>query len=466
MNQEKLIYEKIPYSLERFFNTYSSLTANSTHHVLLESGRAGRYSIAGLHPFAKIQGANHSLKVEQAGNIRILEGKPLAELEKWMKSFAFSPEPGLPDFQGGAIGYISYDYNQYIEELPNLAEDDVQLPLLYFLVFDEWAVYDHKEECLWLIVLNQRAATEKLTKLKQSWMNFTHEEENNFEPIDTEENLSVSFTEEDFVNAVQKIQAYIREGDVFQVNLAVRQSKQLGIPPLAIYKQLRKLNPSPYMGYLHTPDFQIVCGSPELLIQKSGQRVGTRPIGGTRPRGRDDMEDQVLANELLENEKERAEHIMLVDLERNDLGRVCEYGSVHVDEFMIVEKYSHVMHLVSHVSGQVSKEKTLSDLIEAMFPGGTITGAPKIRTMEIIEELEPVKRGIYTGSLGWIGFNEDLHLNIVIRTMIVKNGMAHVQAGAGIVIDSNPVAEYKESLKKAEALWKAKELAEQKETVQ
>ncbi|GIN59798.1 aminodeoxychorismate synthase, component I [Lederbergia ruris] len=465
MNQTNLLYEKIPYSIDRFFNTYTSLTVDSTHHVLLESGRSGRYSIAGIQPFAIIQGEDQTLKVEQAGKTRIVEGKPLAELEKWMKSFSFSPEPGLPDFQGGAIGYISYDYSQSIEELPNLAEDDLQLPLLYFLIFDEWAVYDHEDECLWLMVYNRAESEKKLARLKQSWLSSPCREEKHFEKIDIDKKLCVSFTEAEFVAAVQKIQAYIREGDVFQVNLAVRQSRQIGIPPIAIYKELRKLNPSPYMGYLHTPDFQIVSGSPELLIQKSGQHVSTRPIAGTRPRGRDDNEDQALANELIENEKERAEHIMLVDLERNDLGRVCEYGSVHVDEFMIVEKYSHVMHIVSHVSGQLAEEKTVCDLVEAMFPGGTITGAPKIRTLEIIEELEPVKRGIYTGSLGWIGFNKDLHLNIVIRTMIVKDGMAHVQAGAGIVIDSNPGAEYKESLKKAEALWKAKELAEQKETV-
>lgn len=465
MKQTNLLYEKIPYSIDRFFNTYASLSADSTHHVLLESGRAGRYSIAGVQPFAKIQGNDQTLTVELDGKTSILQGKPLAELEKWMKSFAFCPEPGLPDFQGGAIGYISYDYCQYIEELPSLAKDDLQLPILYFLIFDEWAVYDHEDNCLWLMVLNHKEAEKKLAALKQSWLNEAHEEENSLEYFEIAEHASFSFTEAEFVEAVQKIQAYIREGDVFQVNLAVRQSRQIGISPIAIYKELRKLNPSPYMGYLHTPDFQIISGSPELLIQKNGQHVSTRPIAGTRSRGKDDNEDQALVNELIENEKERAEHIMLVDLERNDLGRVCEYGSVHVDEFMTVEKYSHVMHIVSHVSGQLAEEQTVSDLVEAMFPGGTITGAPKIRTLEIIEELEPVKRGIYTGSLGWIGFNEDLHLNIVIRTMLVRGGLAHVQAGAGIVIDSNPAAEYKESLKKAEALWRAMELAEKKESV-
>jgi para-aminobenzoate synthetase component 1 len=252
-------------------------------------------------------------------------------------------------------------------------------------------------------------------------------------------------------------------GDVFQVNLAVRQSKPINIEALEVYEQLRSLNPSPYMSFLHTPDFQLVSGSPELLVKKNGTEISTRPIAGTRSRGKNDEEDIKLSNELIENEKERAEHVMLVDLERNDLGRVCKYGTVEVNEFMIIEKYSHVMHIVSNVRGELAENKTSFEVIDAVFPGGTITGAPKVRTMEIIEELEPVQRGVYTGSLGWIDFSGDMELNIIIRTMLVKDGMAHVQAGAGIVIDSNPNNEYKESLKKAAALWKAKEMAEEKQ---
>jgi para-aminobenzoate synthetase component 1 len=270
-------------------------------------------------------------------------------------------------------------------------------------------------------------------------------------------------TEDEFIQAVIKIQQYIGQGDVFQVNLAVRQSKPIKVEALEVYEQLRSLNPSPYMAYLHTPDFQVVSGSPELLVKKDGQEVSTRPIAGTRSRGKNHEEDVTLANELIENEKERAEHVMLVDLERNDLGRVCKYGTVEVNEFMVIEKYSHVMHIVSNVRGELAADKSSFDIIDAVFPGGTITGAPKVRTMEIIEELEPVQRGVYTGSLGWIDFSGDLELNIIIRTMLVKDGMAHVQAGAGIVIDSNPKHEYKESMKKAAALWKAKEMAEEEE---
>ncbi|MBS4197475.1 anthranilate synthase component I family protein [Lederbergia citri] len=459
---EALIYEKIPFTKEKFFDTYVHLTADRNHHVLLESGRVGKYSIAGISPFAIIQGNENEVVINRMGEKTVLSGKPLDVLESWMKQFEFTPIPGIPDFQGGAIGYISYDYAWCIESLPNIAKNDLHFPLIYFLVFDEWAVFDHEEECLWVMVLNRDNAKGKLAEAIAKW-NETPTTIKNSEVLKVgSQELQVSFSEEEFVCAVEKIQQYISEGDIFQANLTVRQSKELNIAPIEVYKELRILNPSPYMGYLHTPEFQIISGSPELLIKKEGDVVSTRPIAGTRPRGINDEDDARLANELIQNEKENAEHIMLVDLERNDLGRVCEYGSVKVDELMTVEKYSHVMHIVSLVTGQLSPDKSSYDLIEAVFPGGTITGAPKIRTLEIIEELEPVKRGVYTGSLGWIGFNHDVNLNIVIRTMLVKDGICHVQAGAGIVIDSDPKAEYVESLRKAAALWKAKEEAEER----
>ncbi|MBS4220349.1 aminodeoxychorismate synthase component I [Bacillus sp. FJAT-49711] len=457
---ETLLYEKIPFTKEKFFDTYVHLTAHAHHHVLLESGRVGRYSIAGISPFAVIEGNENEVVIDSDGEKTVLSGKPLRVLESWMKQFEFPPIADIPDFQGGAIGYISYDYAWCIEKLPNIAKDDLKSPLIYFFVFDEWAVFDHEEECLWIMVLNRDNAKEKLKNAIAKWKETPAITQTSREGKIGNKELQVSLSKDEYVNAVEKVQHYISEGDIFQANLTVRQSMELTIDPIEIYNELRTLNPSPYMGYMHTPGFQIVSGSPELLIKKDGAMVSTRPIAGTRPRGVDDEDDSRLANELIENEKENAEHIMLVDLERNDLGRVCEYGSVKVDELMTVEKYSHVMHIVSLVSGKLSHDKSAYDLIEAVFPGGTITGAPKIRTLEIIEELEPVKRGVYTGSLGWIGFNNDVNLNIVIRTMLVKEGMCHVQAGAGIVIDSDPKAEYEESLKKATALWKAKEAAE------
>lgn len=458
-----MIFEKIPFEPDKFFKAYVNLTANKDQHVLLESGRSGRYSIAGIDPFAIIHADEQQIEIKQGDQTEVIEGKPLQALEMWMERFSFPPIPGLPDFQGGAIGYISYDYAWCIEELPHKAVDDIGLPLFYFFVFDEWAVFDHEEKSLWIMVLNGEPAEDRLEELKASWVKAA--EMGLEEPADFLNETDIvepklTFTEKEFTEAVEKVKDYIREGDVCQVNLTVRQSEELSTTPINIYLKLRKMNPSPYMGYFHTPDFQIVSGSPELLIKKAGRKVGTRPIGGTRPRGNNEEEDRQLEKELLSNEKEKAEHIMLVDLERNDFGKVCEFGSVHVDELMVIEKYSHVMHIVSHVSGTLSEDKSVYDLIEAVFPGGSITGAPKIRTLEVVEELEPVKRGVYTGTMGWIGFNGDANLNIVIRTMVIKDRLCHVQAGAGIVIDSDPKAEYEESLNKAAALWKAKKEAE------
>jgi para-aminobenzoate synthetase component 1 len=272
--------------------------------------------------------------------------------------------------------------------------------------------------------------------------------------------MDIAFLREDYMRAVRQIQRYIADGDVFQVNLSLRQSRPLRTAPEDIYECLRVLNPSPYMGMLRFPDFQLVSASPELLVRSYRGRLSTCPIAGTRRRGKSEAEDRALAEELLANEKERAEHIMLVDLERNDLGRICRYGSVKVTDLMRIERYSHVMHLVSQVEGDLAPGKDAFDIIAATFPGGTITGAPKVRTMQIIEELEPVRRGPYTGSIGWIDYNGNMEFNIIIRTLVVTGGTGYIQAGAGIVIDSDPAREYKESLNKAKALWKAIEMSE------
>ena len=463
LHQLHLYSKKIPYSYSRFFSQFRSLSENSTHFVLLESGRGGRYSIAAFQPETIIKGKNNQLEIISEKSTERIVGNPLHLLTDWMSQYHVDKLEELPSFLGGAIGYISYDYARNIEQLPEKAKDDLEMPEIYFFIVKEWFVFDHEQDLLWLLIVaeNDQGIDRRLAYWEQRWF---QETTLNKQPKTTEiasDHLEVSLTEEDFKQAVIKIQQYISQGDVFQVNLAVRQSKPIEVEALDIYEQLRALNPSPYMGYLHTPDFQLVSGSPELLVKKDGKAVSTRPIAGTRSRGQDSEEDITLANELIENEKERAEHVMLVDLERNDLGRVCEYGTVEVNEFMVIEKYSHVMHIVSNVRGELAEDKSNSDIINAVFPGGTITGAPKVRTMEIIEELEPVQRGIYTGSLGWIDFSGDLELNIIIRTMLVKEGLAHVQAGAGIVIDSNPKHEYKESMKKAAALWKAKEMAEE-----
>ncbi|WP_096441099.1 anthranilate synthase component I family protein [Alteribacter populi] len=454
-----------------WFVTFTKLANKSKQYILLESGRGGRYSMIGVSPWAELIGKDNKLTIHTNEKEEVLMGPLLQSLEKWLKEYETDKVDSLPDCQGGLFGSVSYDLIREIETLPGKAADDLKTNDLHFLAFDDLYVIDHHEKLFWVITHirvgdSNEVKEEKLETLHQAWRKAEEKTlgETQYWYKSEQEQRSYtrirSFSQPAFMEAVKQVQSYIAQGDVFQVNLSVRESQPLFTHPLHVYDCVRQFNPSPYMGYFHTSDVQLVSASPELLVKVKGDEVSTRPIAGTRSRGKDEREDQQLADTLINNEKERAEHVMLVDLERNDLGRVSRYGTVEVDELMVIEKYSHVMHIVSNVRGKLADNRSVADVIAATFPGGTITGAPKIRTMEIIEELEPVRRGVYTGSLGWIGFNGDMELNISIRTMIVENGTAHVQAGAGIVIDSDPEAEYKESLKKARALWKAKEMSE------
>lgn len=496
---------------QQWFQLFKWLRKDSPqYHVLLESGRAGRYSMMAIQPTHRLIGKNKQLHItelndagESIAEVK-QEGDLLPLIRRWMSSRCAPRMKHLPDFVGGLVGFYSYDLVREIEELETSSEDDLETPDVYLLAYDRVIVYDHEQEKHALLLYQQvtknkvgqivslekdyeqakALLTEWKEKVEEALTHVASEQtaaqtdaqtqhqstqhlsvSNNKEAASKHKllrkSIQPSFSESQFVQAVEKVQAYISAGDVFQVNLSVRQSRPIKTEPIDIYETLRELNPSPYMGYLNLGDLCIVSGSPEQLVKLKGNKLNTRPIAGTRPRGKDRDEDIRLAKELIENEKERAEHVMLVDLERNDLGKVCQYGTVKVNEFMVIEEYSHVMHIVSNVQGVIHPEKDTYDVVEAVFPGGTITGAPKVRTMEIIEELEPVRRGIYTGSIGWIDYNGDMELNIVIRTMLVKDGWAHVQAGAGIVIDSVPVNEYAESLKKAEALWRAFEQTEQ-----
>lgn len=464
MQQRMTWGESISISKNQWFKKYQELSKGEPNHILLESGRGGKFQMMGLKPVAILRGEQNELHIKTDGQATVQKGNPLHLMRDWMKKFEAEVNPDLPPFQGGAIGFISYDYIRYVETIPDLAEDSLKTPDVYFLIFDDVFVYDQEKEKLWIIVNDEadckEQAHKRIDQYKKGWMEASAEGLSYERIHRVAEKSEVSMSEAAFSDATTRVHEYIGQGDVFQVNLSVRQSQQLQTHPMHIYEQVRKINPSPYMSYMQTEEFHIVSCSPELLVKKAGDEISTRPIAGTRSRGKDDQEDQQLADELIHNEKERAEHVMLVDLERNDLGRVSDYGTVHVDEFMVIEKYSHVMHIVSNVKGKLARNKGFVDIVDAVFPGGTITGAPKVRTMEIIEELEPVRRGIYTGSIGWIGFNGDMELNIAIRTMIIQDGQAYVQAGAGVVIDSNPKHEYKESLKKAIALWKAKEQSE------
>lgn len=457
----------------------TSLHPTLQNAVLLESGRAGRYTFLAYEPVASLRSKQEETIIAYSdGRIESVHGDPLAALRKLLAKYRTPAIPDMPDFSGGAVGCMSYDMNRFFEpSLPQIATDDLQMPDLYVMIMQDLLVFDHAtREMIFLTHLasdrlqedTYREAADALKRRAKALDGLVMAADDidwdalRKRPLAHMTPAAVSFGKEQFEDAVRRVQAYIAQGDVFQVNLSVRQSRPMNVTAADVYGILRKLNPSPYMGYLGFPEFQLVSASPELLIKVKDGEVHTRPIAGTRPRGQTDEQDEALARELIDNEKERAEHVMLVDLERNDLGRVCRFGSVEVSEFMVVEKYSHVMHIVSHVKGELSADKDAFDAVAAAFPGGTITGAPKVRTMEIIEELEPVKRGVYTGAIGWFGFNGDVEVNIAIRTMVVKDGMAHVQAGAGIVIDSVPQAEYAESLKKAEALWKALELGEQR----
>lgn len=467
MGEDQLHTAMISLDKDEFYYAYKELTQHEDHHILMESGRGGQFSIAGWNPLAIVRSVEVGLHIEwRDGTVEERKGEALHLLEQLVAEYQSLHIEGLPDFQGGAAGFITYDYARQIEKLPNETKDDLHIPDLFFYLLDQWAVLDIENEKVHLMHLSSievdlQAERERWRKaaVKGSASRVFSQGYATEVPEDNAE-LHVSMTGPAFEESVSRVQSYISQGDVFQVNLSVRQSKALSVSSVVYYEALRSFNPSPYMSYIQSPEFAVVSGSPELLVKKKGDELSTRPIAGTRPRGKDEAEDEHLAKELIDNDKERAEHVMLVDLERNDLGRVSSYGSVEVNEFMVIEKYSHVMHIVSNVRGTLAENTSNAEVIRAVFPGGTITGAPKIRTMEIIEELEPVRRGLYTGSIGWLGYTGDLELNIVIRTAFVQDGVAHIQAGAGIVIDSIPENEYIESLNKAKALWQAKAMAE------
>lgn len=464
---------------------------------VLESGKGGRYSFFGLQSSSFIQGSEETATVTGSdGTESRWHGAPLELVKRWMEPFRSPVVKGAPKWVGGCLGFWGYDVVRTIERLPVRAKADLPVPDYAFMRVDElWAI-DHEEQLLYCTVNTFCPAEQKgdntwlrsryhdaeqaAERMKRTWDRIISvnsdpellqrlderrqvmEEDDLQVDVDAIPGLTADFPKEDYIQAVRQIRDYIGAGDVFQVNLSVRQHKALEAPPEEIYEWLRLVNPSPYMGMLRFGDFHLVSGSPELLVQLEQGAVRTRPIAGTRPRGATPEEDQRLANELIHNEKERAEHIMLVDLERNDVGRISTYGTVRVKDFMVIEYYSHVMHIVSQVEGLLAEGRDAYDVIAATFPGGTITGAPKIRTMEIIEELEPVRRGPYTGSIGWIDYNGDMEFNIVIRTLVAAGGIGYVQAGAGIVIDSVPEKEYTESINKAKAMWKAIQYSERK----
>lgn len=485
------VYREISYSPPHL--VYESFA--SPNSFLLESVKGpekiARYSFIGFDSYLIFKVKNGSVEITTKGRRSISSVPPLPRLKSLVTAYKQKPIKSLPPFQGGAVGLLSYDFVQYLEKLPKTTKDDLKIPDGHFFMIDKLIAFDHKKKKTWIIVCPGARETDlgygymdvdwgekyeeaihridEISSKVLAWGDKSSKAVNRQIPpappllkggVGGLQKIEVvhEMKKQEYMDIVKRAKEYITAGDIFQANLSLRVSAEIGrTNPWELYKILRSINPSPFAAYIDFGDYQIVSSSPERLISIRNGIVETRPIAGTRPRGKDREEDERMRKELLLNEKERAEHIMLIDLERNDIGRVCDYGSVHVDELMITEDYSHVIHIVSNIKGKLAQGKTCFDAIKAAFPGGTITGVPKVRCMEIIDELEPVSRGPYTGSIGYIGFSGNMDLNIIIRTFLIKKGYAYVQAGAGIVADSDPEREYYESLKKAEALIKTLE---------
>jgi para-aminobenzoate synthetase component 1 len=435
---------------------YASFRSAFSGASLLESGKGARYSYIGCGSSGRFVATDRSLLFPDGTTET---GDPFDAMRRLVADEHVVPNALLERFSGGYLGYLSYDMARHVERLPTLARNEPAMPDAVLLCIESFCEVDHEARVIRLVAayrVDEADATyarsaETIERMLAA-LDETPVAAAPGEPESVDERaLHASMSQEEFEAIVRRAKEYIRAGDIFQVNLSVRLERPFAGDPLDLYRALREVNPSPFMALIELPELAIVSASPELLLRVRGRTIETRPIAGTRPRGASEEEDERNARKLAENEKERAEHLMLVDLERNDLGRVARYGSVRVDEFMAIERYSHVIHIVSNVRAELADGCDTVDAIRACFPGGTITGAPKVRSMEIIEELEPYRRGVYTGSIGWIGFDGNAELNIAIRTIVVHDGSAYVQAGAGIVADSEPEHEYRESLRKAEA---------------
>jgi len=441
---------------------------NEPFCFFLDSGmdphKLGRYSFMGSSPFLVLRTRGNRSTVIRGVEEACLTGNPFDILRGLLNEYRLD-EPTAPvPFVGGAVGYLSYDLCHFIERLPTTAVDDLGLPECYFGFYDVVLAFDHLEGKAYIIstgfpeqgeAARMARAGCRLDEMKAR-LSGAGEEAQSTARLQTEgpaaAGLTGGFTHEAYVAAVEKARQYIIAGDIFEVNISQRFETDLAIAPYELYRRLRRINPAPFASYLGFDDVAIVSASPERFLRLRGDLVETRPIKGTRARGKEPGEDEALARELLRSPKDRAENIMIVDLERNDLGRVCQYGTVRVTELAILEVFPTVFHLTSTVEGRLRKGEDGIGLLKASFPGGSITGAPKVRAMEIIDELEPTRRSVYTGSIGYLGFDGNLDLNIVIRTFIVKDGRAYFQVGGAVVYDSEPEAEYQETLDKARAL--------------
>jgi anthranilate synthase component 1 len=432
----------------------------------------GRFSFMGSSPSYLFRSKGEEFEILKNGEIlqKGRERDPLRALEDFMRNFRPTGYDHLPRFFGGAVGYINYDVVKSFERISSLLPQDLDIYSCFFMITDSLLIFDnlkHKVKVICNVFLDEHPSLKKayqeaqekiggiLTKLRSLFPHSTRVKPFPFS------SLCSNLSREEFMKGVEKAKQYILAGDIIQVVLSQRFSAEIQCLPFDIYRALRSINPSPYLFYLKIDDMVLLGASPEVMVRLEGRQIELRPLAGTRPRGRTQEEDRVFEEDLIGDEKEKAEHIMLVDLGRNDVGRVAETGSVKVTELMGVERYSHVMHIFSNVTGSLVDGKTAFDVFRATFPAGTVSGAPKIRAMEIIEELESVQRGPYAGAVGYFGFSGNMDTCITIRSILIKNRKAYVQSGAGIVADSEPEKEYEETLNKAQAIFKAIKLAEE-----
>lgn len=470
------VYKEILADVETPVTAYIKLAKNQRYSFLLESveqaDRLGRYSFLGANPSTVFRSKDTTVTIIRDGRATSFESNdPLGELRKHMKEYRPIHVPGLPEFHGGAVGYISYDEVRHFAELPDTNPDPLDAPDLYFVITDTILIFDHVNNRL-QIVSNAHVQGDPLAAYNEAIRKIDAIEQTLRKPLvltterihagTVNEEPRSSFTRERFCDAVRRVKEYITAGEARQIVLSQRFERELHASPINVYRALRCINPSPYMTLVQFPELALVGSSPEVMTQVRGNRCKVRPIAGTRPRGATPEEDARLEKELLADEKELAEHVMLVDLGREDVGRVSVPGTVAPTEnrLMYIERYSHVMHIVSEIEGVLKEGEDAFSALQATFPTGTVSGAPRIRAMEIIDELEPVRRGPYAGGCGYISFSGDMDTCIIIRTMIVKDGIAYVQAGAGIVSDSVPEREYEETVNKAKALFRAIEFAE------
>ncbi|HUY99267.1 MAG TPA: anthranilate synthase component I [Thermomicrobiaceae bacterium] len=474
------IYREIIADLETPVSAYLKV-AQGPYSFLLESVEGGerlaRYSFIGTDPYLTLRLDDGVAHANTQGYKRTAAfSDPLVALQEHLAPYRTVSLPGLPRFLGGAVGYLSYEAIRYFERLPVAAADPLDFPEALFMFVDTMLVFDHLERTIKVVshvhVDDHRPLEESydaaVSRIERLVCRLRGEPQvpRGDVALDTPavgERMTPNVDPATYTRMVKRAKEYIEAGDIIQVVLSQRVALPTGAHPFTVYRALRKINPSPYMFYLHLDDAHIVGASPELLVRLDGGTLTTHPIAGTRPRGVNAVEDDALAAELACDDKERAEHIMLVDLGRNDIGRVARPGTVQVPQLMEIERYSHVMHLVSHVTGAIRDDLAGVDALRACFPAGTVSGAPKIRAMEIIAELEPERRGPYSGTVGYVDFSGNLDTAITLRTLVMRDGVAYLQAGGGIVADSTPDFEYRECFHKMRALVRAIELAEQME---